>query len=137
MEELLKFLNLNSYQEVDRLIKAIQIKTENGNHTCNLNNADRCYLLYILILSNVQTSYITDFEVLIEYKLDKHMNIDGLKKGYLDLYNFIVNNQESGFIIIQNPDNKITDYLSKMKRKASCLAWCFFLCSNIYICNLK
>jgi hypothetical protein len=122
MEELLKFLNLNSYQEVDRLIKAIQIKTENGNHTCNLNNADRCYLLYILILSNVQTSYITDFEVLIEYKLDKHMNIDGLKKGYLDLYNFIVNNQESGFIIIQNPDNKITDYLSKMKRKASCLA---------------
>jgi hypothetical protein len=24
-----------------------------------------------------------------------------------------------------------------MKRKASCLAWCFFLCSNIYICNLK
>jgi hypothetical protein len=122
MEELLKFLNLNSYQEVDRLIKAIQIKKENGNHTSILNNADRCYLLYILILSNAKTSYISDLEVLVEYELDKHMNIDVLKKDYLYLYNFIVNNQECGFIIIQNPDNKITDYLSRMKRKISCLA---------------
>jgi hypothetical protein len=122
MEELLKFLGLNSYQEVDRLIKAIQLKKENGSHASSLTNADRCYLLYILILSDTNTSYVSDFEVLVQYKIDKDMNIDELKKGYLDLYNFIVDNQDHGFIIIQNPDNKITDYLSRMKRKASCKA---------------
>jgi hypothetical protein len=120
MEELLKFLELKSYQEIDRLIMAIQIEKENGRQACNLNNADRCYLLYILILSKANTFYISDFEVLVKYKIEKDMNIDELKKEYSDLYKFIVDNQESGFIIIQNSDNKITDYLSRMKRKASC-----------------
>jgi hypothetical protein len=122
MEQLLKFLELKSYQEVDRLIRAIQIKKENGRHACSLNNADRCYLLYILILSKAETSYISDFDVLIKYKIEKDMNIDELKKEYLDLYKFIVDNQESGFIITQNRENRITDYLSRMKRKASCQA---------------
>jgi hypothetical protein len=127
MEQLLKFLELKFYQDVDRMIMAILIEKENGRHTCNLNAADRCYLLYILILSRAETSYIGDNDVLIKYKIEKDMNIDELKKGYSDLYQFLIDNQESGFIIKQNPDNKminqnIINYLSRMIKKASCKA---------------
>lgn len=120
MEELLKFLGFKYYQDIDNIIKAIQVEKENGYHASNLNSADRCYLIYILILSNAKTSYKSEFKVLIEYKIDKNLNIDELKKDYLDLYNFIIDNEEKGFVIIENPDNKITDFLSRMKRKTSC-----------------